>query len=61
MLGALIPFSLLYLYGLDRALCRVKNNWVRPLVLIGMILFMLISEILIDWRLFPNAYNWFHM
>jgi hypothetical protein len=61
MLGALIPFSLLYLYGLDRALRRVKNNWIRPLVLIGMILFMLISEILIDWRLFPNAYNWFHM
>jgi hypothetical protein len=61
MLGALIPFLLLYLYGLDRALCRVKNSWIRPLVLIGMILFMLISEILIDWRLFPNAYNWFHM
>jgi len=61
MLGALIPFSLLYLYGLDCALSRVKNNWIRPLVLVGMILFMLISEILIDWRLFPNAYNWFHM
>jgi len=26
MLGALIPFSLLYLYGLDCALSRVKNN-----------------------------------
>jgi hypothetical protein len=61
MLGALIPFLLLYLYGLDRALGRVKNNWIRPLVLIGMILFMLISEIATDWRLFPNAYNWFHM
>ena len=61
MLGALIPFLLLYLYGLDCALCRVKNSWIRPLVLIGMILFMLISETIIDWRLFPNAYNWFHM
>jgi hypothetical protein len=61
MLGALIPFLLLYLYGLDRVSCRVKNRWVRPLVLAGMILFMLISETLIDWRLFPNAYNWFHM
>jgi hypothetical protein len=61
MLGALIPFLLLFVYGLDRALCRVKNNWIRPLILMGMILFMLISEILIDWRLFPNAYNWFHM
>src|SRR5208283_4419852 len=61
MLGVLIPFLLLYLYGLDRVLGRVKNNWIRPLVLIGMILFMLISEIIIDGRLFPNAYNWFHM
>jgi hypothetical protein len=61
MLGALIPFLLLYLYGLDRALCRVKNRWLRPLVLTGMVLFMLISEIAIDWRLFPDAYNWFHL
>ena len=61
MLGALIPFLLLYLYGLDRVLSRVKNNWLRPLVLAGMVLFMLISEIIIDWRLFPNAYNWFHL
>jgi hypothetical protein len=61
MLGALIPFLLLYLYGLDRALCRVKNAWIRPLVLIGMILFMQISEMLIDWQLFPDTYNWFHM
>ena len=61
MLGVLIPFLLLYLYGLDRLLGRVKNKWIRPLVLIGMILFMLISEAAIDSRLFPNAYNWFHM
>jgi hypothetical protein len=61
MLGALIPFLLVFLYGLDRVLSRVKNNRVRPLVLLGMISFMLISEILIDARLFPNAYNWFHM
>ena len=61
MLGALIPFLLLYLYGLDRLLGWTKNKWLRPLVLVGMILFMLISEIVIDWRLFPNAYNWFHL
>jgi len=61
MLGALIPFLLLYLYGLDRALSRVNSKWVRPLALIGMIAFMLISEIIIDARLFPSAYNWFHM
>ena len=61
MLGALIPFVLLYLYGLDCILGRVESSRLRPLVLIGMILFMLISETCIAWRLFPNACNWFHM
>jgi hypothetical protein len=61
MLGALIPFLLLYLYGLDCALGRIKNNWVKPLVLLGLILFMLISEITINRMMFSNAYNWFHM
>jgi hypothetical protein len=61
LLGALIPFLLLFVYGLDRALGWIKNRWARPLALAGLILFMLISEIAIDWRIFPNAYNWFHL
>jgi Predicted membrane protein (DUF2142) len=61
MLGALIPFLLLYLYGLDRVLSRINNPWLRPSVLVGLILFMLISETVIDWPIFSNAYNWFHM
>ena len=61
MLGALIPFSLLLLYGMDCALDRIKNNWAKPLTLAGLILFMLISEIIINRMMFSNAYNWFHM
>jgi hypothetical protein len=61
MLGVLIPFLLLYLYGLDRVLDKIKSQWLRPFVLTVMILFMLASEITIDWRIFPNEYNWFHM
>ncbi len=61
ILGALIPFLLLYVYGLDHILSGVRYYWVKPLGLTGMILFMLISEIAIDWQIFPNAYNWFHM
>ena len=61
MLGALIPFLLLFVFGLDRALGRLRAGWIRPVILAGLILFMLISEIAIDWRLFPNVYNWFHM
>jgi hypothetical protein len=61
MLGALIPFLLLFLYGMDWALSWIKNNWAKPLVLLGLILFMLISEITINRTMFSNAYNWFHM
>jgi hypothetical protein len=61
ILGALIPFILLFLYGLDCALNPVKNKWAKPLVLAGMILSMLILEIVIDWPAFSNPYNWFHM
>ena len=52
---------LLFLYGMDCALGWIKNNWAKPLALAGLILFMLSSEIAINWRIFPNAYNWFHM
>jgi hypothetical protein len=61
ILGALIPFLLLFLYGLDCALCRLKNSRARPLALGVLILFMLLSEIAVDWPVFSNEYNWFHM
>ena len=59
--GALIPFLLLFAYGMDRALAPIKNAWTCPLALIAMLLFMLISEIVTDWPVFPCQYNWYHM
>ena len=61
MLGVLIPFVLLFLYGLDCVISPTKNKWTKPLVLAVMILSMLISEIVIDFPTFSNPYNWFHM
>ncbi|MGA3283643.1 MAG: DUF2142 domain-containing protein [Verrucomicrobiota bacterium] len=60
ILGALIPFLLLYLYGLDCLLRRAGNLWLRLAALTVMILFMLISEIITDWSVFSSRYNWFH-
>jgi hypothetical protein len=60
MLGALIPFLLLYLYGLDRVLNRMSLR-AKFLVLALLILFMLVSEITADWPVFFSQYNWFHM
>jgi hypothetical protein len=61
MLGALVPFLLLYVYGFDRLLDLVKYRRVRPAALAGLILFMLISRIVIAWPVFFSEYNWFHM
>jgi hypothetical protein len=60
MLGALIPFLLLFVYGLDRAL-RKFDNPVKFSVLAAIILFILVTESAIDWPVFANTYNWFHM
>jgi len=60
MLGALIPFMLLFVFGLDCALGRWSHTAKFP-VLVGIILFMLVAEVVIDWPVFPNAYNWFHL
>ena len=61
ILGALIPFLLLYLYGMDYVLRGPKNKWLWPVALSGTILFMLISEIITDWPVFFSQYNWYHL
>jgi hypothetical protein len=60
MLGMLIPFLLLFANGLDCALKKF-NSGARFVALAALLIFMLVSEITIDWRIFPNEYNWFHM
>jgi hypothetical protein len=60
MLGALIPFLLLFVFGLNQLLNKFGNA-VKFSVLAAIILFMLITEIGIDWPVFQNPYNWFHM
>jgi hypothetical protein len=60
ILGALIPFLLLFVFGLDRALKKLGNA-AKFSTLAVIIVFMLATEITIDWPIFPNPYNWFHM
>jgi hypothetical protein len=60
MLGALVPFTLLFVFGLDRAL-KCFRLPAKIFALTAMVLFMLISEIVTDWPVFSSQYNWFHM
>jgi hypothetical protein len=58
--GALIPFLLLYVYGLQRALGSF-NSKARMLALGAIVLLMAVSELILKLPTFSSQYNWFHM
>jgi hypothetical protein len=59
MLGALIPFAMLYVYGLSRLL---RNESRLLLGAVGVIAIVIsISDLLANCVAFTSAYNWFHM
>jgi hypothetical protein len=60
LLGTLIPFSLLFIFGMDRALNRLGNA-AKFIALTMMASAILALEIATDWPVFSNEYNWFHL
>jgi hypothetical protein len=59
MLGALIPFAMLYVYGLSRLL---RNESGLLLGAVGAIAIIIsVSDLLANCVAFTSAYNWFHM
>jgi hypothetical protein len=60
MSGALIPFALLYVYGIGYLLRRVGG--VAPIVVVaGIMIFATVSEIFINRGVFVSEHNWFHL
>ena len=60
MSGALIPFALLYVYGIGYLLRRVGG--VAPIVVVaGIMTFATVSEIFINRGVFLSEHNWFHL
>ena len=59
--GALIPFLLLYVRGMDWALSGFRNEWAQWLALAGIVLLVTISEISVNSVAFGSEYNWFHL
>jgi Predicted membrane protein (DUF2142) len=59
MLGMLVPFLLLFTFGLDSAL--KKFGLIGKMIVLALfLLFMLGSEIATDWPIFHSQYNWFN-
>jgi hypothetical protein len=59
--GALIPFAILYLSGLDALLPKRSGDRLRWAVLIALIGLLTVSECAMSTMVFRSAYNWFHM
>ena len=57
--GALIPFALVYVYGISWLLRRF--NTALPLLVLGVLLALVtMSEIKINRAVFASEHNWFH-
>jgi hypothetical protein len=62
MLGALIPFSLVFVFGFGRVLDLLKLGLRGKCIWFGaFLLTMLAIEIVTDRAAFGDVYNWFHM
>jgi hypothetical protein len=59
--GALIPFLLLYVHGLDRALAFARSDRLRWLALGAIAAAVTLSELWLDLDVAPSAYNLFHL
>jgi hypothetical protein len=59
MLGALIPFAMLYVYALNRLL-RARSGLVLEAVA-AIAIVVTISDFLANRVAFTSTYNWFHM
>jgi hypothetical protein len=60
LLGALIPFLIVFACGLDQLLKKFPDR-VKFLALGALLAFMLVSEATVDRPIFPDKYNWFHL
>ena len=60
LLGVLIPFLLVFVYGLDRLLSGLGRT-LKFVTLMAMVAAMLALEIVSDRVIFASPYNWFHL
>jgi hypothetical protein len=59
--AAAVPFFLLYSYALQRVLSWIPMQWPRIILSGGIVLFIVISQSVVNSRAFRSHYNLFHL
>jgi len=59
--GAAVPFFLLYSHALDCVLSRIPREWPKIILFGGLVLFILVSQGVLNWPAFSSPYNFFHL
>jgi hypothetical protein len=59
--AAAVPFFLLYSEALDCVLSRIPRQWPRTILFAGIVLFIVVSQSVVNWPAFSSDYNWFHL
>jgi predicted membrane protein DUF2142 len=59
--AAAVPFFLLYSQALDRVLSRIPGHWPRIILFSGIVLFIVVSQSILEWPAFSSRYNFFHL
>src|SRR5262249_38296317 len=58
--GALIPFALIYVYGIAFLLHRTKREVWLLSIIAGIVVVTVLSEITVNHDVFASEHNWFH-
>ncbi len=61
LIGAAVPFFLLYCHALNWALSWSPRIWLRIVLVAGIVLFITVSQLAINRPTFSSRYNFFHL
>jgi hypothetical protein len=59
--AAAVPFFLFYSQALDCLFSRIPRMWLRIILFAGIVLFIMVSQAVVNWPAFSSRYNFFHL
>ena len=59
--AAAVPFFLFYSQALDCLFSRIPRMWLRVILFAGIVLFIMVSQAVVNWPALSSRYNFFHL